>query len=88
MPSVTTGTTANHGKFTCNEFQEIFVYEDWDGNVEALALGSDEVAGIELMDAGDVLAAWDEGNPAFVPRGPSYRRILGAVLGFFPIGGW
>lgn len=89
LPSSMTGET-KHGKFVCNEFQEVFLVEGAisGSDVESLSLGADEVAGVELVDAADVLAAWDGGDSAYVPRGAPYRRVLGAALGFFPSGGW
>jgi isopentenyldiphosphate isomerase len=88
LPSSMSGET-KHGKFVCNEYQEIFLVEGFDSSgVDSLALGTDEVAGVELVDAGQVIAAWEDGDAAYVPRGAAYRRVLGAALGFFPSGGW
>ena len=86
LPSSHTGET-KFGKYTCNEYQEIYVVDGWgfDG-IESLKLGADEVAGIELMDAGKVIAAWEEGDERFVPRGAPYRRVIGCALGYFPGG--
>lgn len=88
VPSIGIGETPKHGKFTCREFQEIYVVEGWDGDVESLKVGADEVAGVELIDAGELLAAWEDGDPRFVPRADHYRRVIGAQLGFYPFGGW
>ena len=88
LPSKATGETAKLGKYYCNEFQEIFLVEDWAGDVSDFSVGEDEVAGIELIDAGEVIDAWADEDPRFVPRPGHYRRALGAALGFFPSGGW
>jgi len=87
LPASATGET-KLGKFICNEFQEIYIVDEWEGDVNSLKLGTDEVSGIELVDATDVLKAWEEGDPRFVPRAAPYRRVIGSALGFFPKGGW
>ena len=88
LPSSASGATAKHGEFVCKEFQEIFIIDGWDGQLNPDAFGADEVAGVELVDAAKVLAAWDDDHPEYVPRPDHYRRVLGSALGFFPKGGW
>ena len=87
LPSCMDGRT-KYGTFTCREYQEIFLIDGFSDGVDSLKLGADEVAGVELIDAGDVLTAWEDDDEGYAPRGAAYRRVLGAALGFFPAGGW
>ena len=48
---------------------------------EALNPGAGEVAAVQLLPAADVIRAWEAGDPAFVPRTPSYCAVLRAALG-------
>ena len=46
----------------------------------ALTLGSDEVAGVRVLPAEEVLTAWEDTRPGFVPRSAAYTAMMRAAL--------
>lgn len=81
LPGTQTGSTATHGSFLCNEFQDIFVVQlESTLDVSTLQLGTDEVAGVEWRAADEVIQAWAAADAAFVPRTEAYCAILSRAL--------
>lgn len=81
LPCSASGATAAHGRFQCNEYQDIYLLRVEElPDAEQLDLGSDEVASVTSRSVEAVLAAWDAADAAFVPRGAAYSAVLRAAL--------
>jgi len=76
------GITAKHGAFECNEYQDIYLFITPSASLDAdkLVLGAGEVAGVQMIDATELISAWEREDAQFVPRSALYAHTLRAAV--------
>mmetsp|Transcript_11330 Transcript_11330/g.17367 ORF Transcript_11330/g.17367 Transcript_11330/m.17367 type:complete len:280 (+) Transcript_11330:129-968(+) len=76
------GETPLHGKFICQEYQEVFVLRQ-DGELDVTSFApimKEEVAGFEVAKVKDILSRLEEKDEMLVPRSTSYIQALAAAI--------
>jgi len=76
------GETLSHGKFICQEYQEVYVLREGGGlDVRSFApLMEEEVSGFEVAGVEDVLLRLEKKDEELVPRSLEYIQALRAAI--------
>lgn len=79
------GETAKHGKYLCQEYQDVFILwlREHDSPMDTTMfapLVEEEVSGFEIMDGNELMKRLRHGDEEFVPRSTEYVNALEEYL--------